>query len=143
MSVSWVYPKNRNGPKNNPMKTILLIGCKDQQEILRVLQRQQYMFRCVDTLPEAESSLSFSGFAAILLDIDTVSVTHPLIRNLVSIQPGIPLLCVSNRRLHPELKEAFHDHIYACLSKPVDTDELQYWLKSIGNNETDSREVPS
>jgi hypothetical protein len=32
---------------------------------------------------------------------------------------------------NPELKEAICCHLFACLKKPVDSDELLYWLKSI------------
>jgi hypothetical protein len=29
------------------------------------------------------------------------------------------------------LRDSIRDHIYACLTKPIDPDELVYWLKCI------------
>jgi hypothetical protein len=47
----------------------------------------------------------------------------------------MPILCLSSARFHPELKESFLSHIYACLTKPIDPDELRYWLRSIQEDE--------
>jgi hypothetical protein len=32
------------------------------------------------------------------------------------------------------LEEVIGSHLYACLMKPVDTEELSFWLKSISEN---------
>ncbi|MBW1777940.1 MAG: hypothetical protein JRJ54_10155 [Deltaproteobacteria bacterium] len=124
------------------MKTILVIGCKDQEEIFPVLEQQRFSFRCVETHEAAVSALSSKEYAAVLLDLDAIPVTSPMIRNLAATHPGIPFLCISRKRLHPELREAFHDHIYACLAKPVDPEELRYWLKSLWDREPDPRAPP-
>ena len=57
--------------------------------------------------------------------------------------PGAPVLCVSQDKFHPELKDAICYHIYACLNKPIDTEELLYWLQCIRKDETGSRGLPS
>ena len=44
-------------------------------------------------------------------------------------------LCTSKDRFHPELKDAICYHIYACLNKPVDPDEMVFWIKSIFDEE--------
>ena len=48
----------------------------------------------------------------------------------------------ANDRFHPELKEALCYHIFACINKPVDPDELVYWIRCIRDNQTDSRDAP-
>ena len=46
--------------------------------------------------------------------------------------------CLSKHPFHPELQDAICYHIYACLNRPVDPDELFYFLRSINENETKS-----
>lgn len=68
---------------------------------------------------------------AILLDLDSIDVENRTIRDLVLKYPGVPFLCTSRDRFHPELKDAICYHIFACINKPVDPDELLYWLRCI------------
>jgi DNA-binding NarL/FixJ family response regulator len=72
---------------------------------------------------------------AVVLDIDSVPVDNRTIRKLALKYPGVRFLCTSKDRFHPELKDAICYHIYACLTKPVDPDELLYWIKSIYEEE--------
>jgi len=68
---------------------------------------------------------------AVIMDIDSVAVDNRAIRELASDFPAIPFLCISKERFHPELKDSIRNYIYACLTKPVDPDELSYWIKCI------------
>ncbi len=70
-------------------------------------------------------------YTAVIIDIDSVSVKNRTIRDLALKYPGFCLLCTSKDRFHPELKDAICYHIYACINKPIDPDELIYWIKSI------------
>ena len=70
-------------------------------------------------------------YLAVIIDIDSVSVKNRTIRDLALKYPGFCLLCTSKDRFHPELQDAICYHIYACLNKPIDPDELLYWIKSI------------
>ncbi len=79
---------------------------------------------------------------AVILDLDTVPVDNRSFRDLKKANPGLSVLAVSGRLFHPELKEAITSYIYACLCKPVDPDELVYWVKSIFCDATNSRENP-
>jgi DNA-binding NtrC family response regulator len=45
--------------------------------------------------------------------------------------PGVYFLCTSADRFHPDLQEALCYHIYACIKKPIDPDELIYLIQSI------------
>jgi hypothetical protein len=51
--------------------------------------------------------------------------------------PEVHFLCTSKDRFHPNLKDAICYHIYACLTKPVDPDEIFYLLRSIYEDDTD------
>ena len=79
---------------------------------------------------------------ALLIDVDSVTVDNRTIRDLKLKFPGIEFLCISGTRFHPDLQEAIAHHFYACLLKPVDPDELYYWLKSIYENELKTRISP-
>lgn len=68
---------------------------------------------------------------AVIMDIDSVAVDNRSIRNLTLAYPGVSFLCTSWDRFHPELQDAICYHIYACLNKPIDPEELLYWLKCI------------
>ncbi len=81
-------------------------------------------------------------YLAVIIDIDTVPINNRLIRELTLKYPGIYFFCLSKDRFHPELKDAICYHIYACLNKPVDPDELFYLLKDIYENESDSNDLP-
>jgi DNA-binding NarL/FixJ family response regulator len=78
----------------------------------------------------------------VIVDIDTVSVDNRTIRNLRVKNPEVFLLCVSKDRFHPELHEALSSHIFACINKPIDQDELSYWLRSICQNSDCSVDQP-
>ena len=74
-------------------------------------------------------------YVAVIVDIDSVSVNNRTIRDLALKYPGLCFLCTSKDRFHPELKDAICYHIYACLNKPIDPDELIFWIKSIYEEE--------
>jgi DNA-binding response OmpR family regulator len=67
----------------------------------------------------------------LLLDLDHLSVDNRYIRELSRQQPKLSIIAVSSRTFHPELEEALSSHISACLVKPVDIDELLFWLRSL------------
>ena len=71
----------------------------------------------------------------VLMDLDTAPLDNRTIRNLTQKNPEVYFLCLSSKRFHPELKESICYHIYACINKPVDLDELYYWLRSIYEDE--------
>ena len=80
---------------------------------------------------ELKKKMKEASFMAVIIDLDSVAVDNRTIRDLASQFPTIPFLCLSKERFHPELKDSIRDHIYACLTKPIDPDELGYWLKCI------------
>ncbi len=99
--------------------------------LLALLSGQDYKGQRVGSLAELRHTLAEGKFMAVFMDIDSVAVDNRAIRELSADFPVTPFLCISRERVHPELKDAISNHIYACLTKPVDMDELFYWLKCI------------
>ncbi len=67
----------------------------------------------------------------LLLDLDTVPVDNAFFRHLKKQIPELQILCLSSRKHHPGLAEAMGSYIYASLAKPLNVEELLFWLKSI------------
>ena len=105
------------------------------QELCNLLKSQQYPTAIIHSLPDLEPRITKKNPIAVIIDIDSVPVDNRTIRDLALKYPGIRFLCTSKDRFHPELKDAICYHIYACLNKPVDPDELLYWIKCIYEEE--------
>jgi DNA-binding NtrC family response regulator len=118
-------------------KGILLLdgNAQSSQELCKILKSQHYLIAVINSLPELEPRIEKDDHIAVIIDIDSVPVDNRSIRNLALKYPGVRFLCTSKDRFHPELKDAICYHIYACLNKPVDPDELLYWIKSIYEEE--------
>jgi DNA-binding NarL/FixJ family response regulator len=58
-----------------------------------------------------------------------------MIRDLRKQDRTVRIVGLSSRPFHPELEEALTSHIYACLSKPIDPDELFYVIRSVYEND--------
>ncbi len=113
--------------------TLLVMNAdtREFENISSLLGAWGYLAQRAATAPELHEKLQAGPFAAVLLDLDTVAIDNRTIRSLAAEFPDTPFLCLSRERLHPELKDSIRDHIYACLTKPIDPDELGYWLKCI------------
>ena len=90
-----------------------------------------YAFQCERSYAELDAQLQMNAFAAVIMDIDSFAVDNQSIRHLAFAYPDTPILCISKNRLHPELSDSIQNHIFACLTKPIDQDELGYWLNCI------------
>ena len=124
-------------------KIVILDGDKRQcLELCAMLEEQNYRAVPSHSLPILEEYLQRYACLAVILDIDTVSVDNRIIRKLTMGHPGVYFLCLSEQPFHPELKDAICYHLYACLNKPVDPDELFYWLRSIYENDANPKNQP-
>ena len=125
------------------MKKRIAVLDADQKECRRLcnlLEKNQYPTIQMHSIQYLESSLKQFDCLAVILDIDTISVDNRTIRDLTIRFPGVYFFCLSEQPFHPELHDAICYHIYACINKPVDPDELFYWLRSINENNSDSNE---
>ncbi|WP_457553513.1 hypothetical protein [Desulfobacula sp.] len=99
--------------------------------LITLLEENHYKSLICESIQQLKEVLSKKKCMAILIDIDSVPVGNRQIRQLTLAHPDSPFLCMSSDRYHPELKEAICYHIYACINKPIDYDELFYLLGSI------------
>ncbi len=125
-------------------KSILVIDAdKDQcRKLCELLEKGQFNAMPLFSTDTLEKSIKETGCQAIFWDIDTVPADNRTIRDLTLKFPGVYFFCLSSHRFHPELKDAICYHIYACINRPVDPDELFYWLRSIEENEADPKYQP-
>ncbi len=103
-------------------------------ELRAILERDNYPAITLTTLGDLEEKIQETASRVIILDLDTLPVDNRFVRHLKRQKEKIYIIGLSSRPFHPELQEAVSTHIYACLGKPVDTDELLYWLRTIDAN---------
>ncbi len=123
------------------MKKSVLVVDADQNQCRRLcamLGKNSFSTIPLPSIEHLEATIKQSSCLAVFLDIDTVPVNNRTVRELTIKFPGVYFFCISKRPFHPELHDAISYHIYACLNRPVDPDELFYWLRSIEENETES-----
>ena len=114
-------------------KSVIVLDADKQRcsELCAMLDKWQYRATPMHSLPKLENYMQKSPCDVVIMDIDSVEVDNRTIRNLRSRNPEVFLLCLSKDRFHPELHEALSSHIFACINRPIDQDELSYWLRSI------------
>lgn len=123
---------------------ILLVGgdVNESKHLGGLLKEQQYKSVAIHSLSEVGNHLRSHPCKVVIIDIDSVIADNRTIRNLSHLFPKIYWLCTAREKFHPELSDAFSHHIYACISKPIDPEELFYWLKCITENEPENRGPP-
>jgi DNA-binding NtrC family response regulator len=107
------------------------------QTLVAFLKDNSYTATPLNSLANMDRYMEKSDCRAVVLNLDTISVTNKALRNLKRDKPLINIIAHSKRQFHPELEESLREYIEVCLAEPVDTDELESWLKSVHeNNET-------
>ena len=137
-----LFNARKNPLGNRPEKKIAVLDAYEEEcrELCDLLAQRHYKTVALYSLAELETCLKDHACKAVLMDIDSVPVDNRAIRELTIRHPEACFLCTSKDRFHPELKDAICYHIYACLNKPVDPDELFYWLRSIDEDDADSKD---
>ncbi len=122
-------------------KGIVVLDADQKQcrDLCLNLEKNRYKASPIYSIENLVDRLNETDYLAVIMDIDTIAIDNRTIRELTIKYPGVYFFCLSKDRFHPELKDAISYHIYACLKKPVDLDELFYWLRSIYENEADHR----
>jgi DNA-binding NtrC family response regulator len=117
-------------------RTVILISRPSDElhGIRQTLEQNRYAVHVVENIESLNQVLADVSADCVILDLDALDVDNPTIRKLTIEFPQIYFLCMSKNRFHPELKDAICYHIYACLTKPLDHDELRYWLRCIEND---------
>ena len=118
-------------------KVIVVVGADEKQsrELVTLLHKWQYRVVSINSLPDLKQYVQESSCRAVMIDLDDLPVAKNFFRDLKEMDSSLNIMGLSSRSFHPELEEAISKYIYACLRKPVDTDELFYLLKSIYEND--------
>jgi DNA-binding NtrC family response regulator len=114
---------------------VLAADPDSMKELSSILNCENYAPTEVYALSSLEALFDSGHYLAAVIDIDSVQIDNRAIRKMALKYPGVRFLCTSRDRFHPELKDAICYHIYACLNKPVDPDELLFWIKCIYEEE--------
>lgn len=127
----------RQSTRKPENKTIVVIDADKEQcrQLGELLINNQYKAAPLYSLHNLEKTITQTGCLAILWDIDTVPVENRVIRDLTIKFPSVYFFGLSRHRFHPELQDAICYHIYACIKRPIDADELFYWLRAIREDE--------
>ena len=109
-----------------------------------MLEAKQYHAVPLQSLDSIQGYIQKRTCLAVILDVGNESVDNRSIRQLTLDNPGVYFFVMSQHSYNPELEESICYHIYACLNKPVDQDEMFYWLKCIEENHAapDNQTVP-
>jgi len=105
-------------------------------ELCSSLQKEHFRTTPVHSLMALEGEFQKTLCRVVILDLDNLPVDNRFFRELKRKNPRVHIVGLSSRPFHPELEEAMSRHISSCLSKPVDMEELLYWLKSVCQEET-------
>ncbi len=119
--------------KQNSKTLIIIIGqdVDDYLSLITMLEENQYQGIILKTLKTLKEYLSENECMAVIIDIDSVKVQNREIRKLKLTFPQNTFLFMSCTSYHPELKESICYYLYACMKKPVCSDELFYLLRCI------------
>jgi DNA-binding response OmpR family regulator len=122
---------------SRPNRTILVADAnrKQCQDLCLLLEREHYKTLPLHSLADLEATIREGPHLTIILDLDTLRVDNRMIRDLRKQDRRVRIVGLSSRPFHPELEEALTSHIYACLAKPIDPDELFYVIRSVHDND--------
>jgi DNA-binding NtrC family response regulator len=115
---------------------VALIDGKSRDWILieKILEERNYQVHLVQSLEALEAFIDKTDCRVVLLDLDMVTVRNRFFRSLKKKRPDLNIIAASSLPYHPELKEAMTHHICACFRKPVEPDDLVFWLKVLTSN---------
>jgi DNA-binding response OmpR family regulator len=105
---------------------------RESLDLLTLLESHGYKVIHLPALAVSDTQVRESSCRVLLLDLDRIKVDNRFLREFNKQHPGLSIIALSSRTYHPELEEALSSHISACLVKPVDIDELLFWLRSLG-----------
>ncbi len=117
-------------------RTIIFVGADQNQtdKLGRELETHHFIAQTSKTLQIVETHLESMSVAAVLIDLDNVILSNADIRKFKKANPKVALLAISGEPFHPELQESMRSHIFACVSKPVDPEELIFLLNGALEN---------
>ena len=120
-------------------RLIVLIGTeqRESQKLSRFFQAEKFRVTVEKSFKDPSllsQRIQDSECRAVVIDLEGAHFQPHFFRDLKRLNPKLNIIGVSKKSFHPELEEAIGKHMYACLKKPIDTDEISYLLKGIFNS---------
>ena len=117
-------------------KEVFVLDADENQSrgLSDLLANFYYQPLAIHSLPDFERCAKDHECRALILNLDNVVVTNKILRDIKRKNPQLNIIALSERQFHPELEEVIRNHISVCLTKPLDSDELIFWLKGIFEN---------
>ena len=118
-------------------RTVVVLSShrSENEEMSNLLASHDLVVESIYTIDHLESWLEKQDSLAVFIDTDSIALDNKTIRQLNRKFPSVNLLLFSAKRIHPDLKEAIGQYVYACISKPIDPEEVSYWLKCIQDDD--------
>jgi DNA-binding NtrC family response regulator len=101
------------------------------RELCALLEQARIAAQPLHSLEDLMGKLEQESIGVVVIDLDSLPVNNAFFRSLRKRRPDVAILCLSSRTHHPDLQEAMSTHIYASLTKPLNAEELLYWLKTV------------
>jgi len=120
--------------RGKPKVVVIDADIQHGRQLCDLLQALNYSVSLIHSLKDLEQEFHKDPEVAVILDLDTVPVNSQFLRGLRKIHPQLHMLGVSKLSYHPGLEEVIGSHLFACLVKPLDVEELSFWLKSISES---------
>jgi DNA-binding NtrC family response regulator len=110
----------------------VLVSPESQSQVLHsILSQGPYAPLRLESLDDVPQYMQGRESGVLILDLDSEPIiTNASLRELKK-KHQLTIIALSREQFHPGLEEALTHHIYACLGKPANPDELLYVLKSI------------
>lgn len=123
-------------PTKSSGRRVMVVTSDTQyrRDLCALLRRRAYNAVPVESLEHLAEHMEGRESDIVILDLDGLPVENRFLRQLRRDSPGLQIIALSSRPFHPELEEAMSSHIYACLGRPPDPDELAYCLGSMCAN---------
>ncbi len=100
-----------------------------------LLEKANIPVASMHTLDVLARQLREDPVEVLIVDLDTLPIDNAIFRTIKKQYPNLHIFCLSSRKHHPDLEEAMGSHICASLAKPLNSEELFYWLKAIAEIE--------
>ncbi len=111
--------------------TIIVVADADYSKEVRMALPSGFRIVQCESCSSLLDLISDNVAHLVIVDLDSVPVDNRLLKKMKTENAGLSILAVSSKKFHPELRESISSYIYACLSKPLDPEELRFWLRSI------------
>jgi DNA-binding NtrC family response regulator len=112
-------------------KTVVIVDPdqKHSKEMCSVLEGENYSIIALLSLNDLASRLHECSPCALIIDFDLVPTDNKTLKELRTANRDLCIIGVSNRTFHPELKEALRHYIDACFARPLDYEDLLYYIR--------------